>query len=226
MALPMISQAGVISTPLTSQLPEDTYVSYGGYDWTWASPYNVQFFNCSMAVKNDQFFTDHETVIYDNSGNECGLGANQLLAPSFHEGWSFFESLFAAELLSNPVTLEDYLFSLTGKDVYDVFTDSNGNLINSFEYWNTNNNLTAPYDQDFESDWTNNERFYKEIVVNSPTTMFFSLLSSNSTSFPLVNTVYVRKSTSSQPIPEPSTLLIIAVGLLTISLRKYLKPNH
>jgi|GEM_PF-1389801 len=74
------SRAGVIETPLS----EDSYISYQGLDWAWASSVNVQIYF-------DLITGDH----------------NELKAPEFHDGWRFAT---AAELniLVNELTVSAF----------------------------------------------------------------------------------------------------------------------
>jgi hypothetical protein len=96
--------AGII----TSDLAEDTYFSYGGYDWTWASSVNV---------------TNYERSIFGQ-----GILTNTFEDASFHSGW--MEIVNSAE---HPL-LEQLFSELTLAN----FTDDDNNQIHSAAYWNTN----------------------------------------------------------------------------------------
>lgn len=191
------SFAGLI-TPNTSSLAQNSYVTYGGYDWTWASTFNVQFYFCDPK-------SDDNTINYDTylstaySGNACNNPfSNQLMSVAYHQGWSFFEDLLPNSGSTLSVYLESFL-TANQTSVLDLFTDSNGNKIQSFGYWNTSINTTSGFSAPFVSDWRTKTR-----------AAFFDVQSV------FANTVYVRKS---QPVPEPSTILIFAIALLALSAR-------
>lgn len=95
--------AGIINSDLT----EDTYFSYGGYDWTWASSINI---------------TNYERIIFGQ-----GLVKNTFVDASFHDGW--IEIVNSAE---HP-TLKQLFSELTLSN----FLDSNDNPIHSAAYWNS-----------------------------------------------------------------------------------------
>jgi hypothetical protein len=95
--------AGIITTDLT----EDTYFSYGGYDWTWASPVNV---------------TNYEQSIFGGLKE-----TNTFESASFHVGW--MEIVNSAE---HP-DLVQLFWELTLAN----FTDASGNFIHSVRFWNS-----------------------------------------------------------------------------------------
>lgn len=196
------TRAGVITSPLVDDLNASHYVSFGGYDWTWASPVNIQFYRCQP--KND----DGSALIFDNYlTNTANIDAcapplaNQLLAPNFH-GWFFYEELFDTN-----VPINDFLAELAlanqKSSAQDLFIDDTGLVIESFSYWNTNT-FIATINNPFASDWRSNTRYID----------FFSSLAS-----PVKNTIYVRPTaTTIQSVPEPTTILILALALITLAL--------
>jgi hypothetical protein len=202
------ARASLITSPITSDLSENSYVSFGGYDWTWASPVNIQFYRC--LPKND----DGSALVYDDYLVEvanivsCAPPiANQLLAPSFH-GWFFYEELFDVN-----VPINDFLTSLAlaneKTSAQDLFIDNTGAVIESFAYWNTNS-FIATINNPFASDWRESSRYVD----------FISSLSS-----PVKNTIYVRpSSTTIQSVPEPTSIFMLAIALIGLALR-YKKQN-
>lgn len=97
------ASAGLITTELT----EDTYISIGGYDWTWASPVNV---------------SDYDFFDFGN-----GQVTNTFKDSNFHSGWMDIVNT------PNDPLLEQLFLGLTLAD----FTDKNGDIIHSVAYWNT-----------------------------------------------------------------------------------------
>jgi len=199
LSVSFFSSAGLI-TPKAAPLAQNTYVSYGGYDWTWASTYNVQFYFCDPKSDNStNNYDNYLTSVYSSSGSACNTDiSNQLMSADYHQGWSFFEDLFIN------TNINDYITGLATQNgilLQDFFKDGNGNKVQSFDYWNTSINTTSGFNSPFASDWRNKSR---------AAVSFFSDPSA------FANTIYVRKS---QPVPEPSTIFILAIGLLGLSAR-------
>jgi hypothetical protein len=95
-----ISQQAIASI-ITADLPENTYITYGGYDWTWASPvsvtnYSYDFFNGIELVPVENYFAD----------------------PTAHQGWMFISDELSA--LFENLTLED--FTDTNDDIIHSFS--------------------------------------------------------------------------------------------------------
>jgi len=82
------SFAGYISTDLT----EDSYITYAGYDWTWASSVNVTNYN------RTDFFTS-ETL------------TNTFSDASVHTGWMSFAAGSDLDLLFQQLTLAHFMDS-------------------------------------------------------------------------------------------------------------------
>jgi hypothetical protein len=193
-----IASANLIQSR-SSDIPVGSYVTYGGYDWVWASPVNNQFYMCDP--KNDDSSIDYDNFLTEvYTGSDCQASTssfiipNQLLAPSYYSnaGWDFFENLFTNQSLTEYFSSNNIII-----DEFFLNTDTQDN-IEAFSYWNTAINGTFAFGNPFASDWTGNARSISPF------------------SFEQANTVYVRKS---QPVPEPSTLLIFALGLIALAAR-------
>jgi hypothetical protein len=78
-----ISQQAMASI-ITADLPENTYISYAGYDWTWASP-----------VSSTEY-------VFDD-----GDSTNILQDPNFHMGWMFIVGENLTTLFDN-LSLSDF----------------------------------------------------------------------------------------------------------------------
>jgi len=76
--------AGLITTDLT----KDTYITYQGYDWTWASPVNTSIYKGTDPTHNE-----YVTNVFED--------------PSFHAGWMFIEGSKLKELFLQ-LTLADF----------------------------------------------------------------------------------------------------------------------
>jgi hypothetical protein len=115
-------------------------------------------------------------------------GGNKLYAPELQENWLFADDALI-NILKTELTLAD-------------FTDTNGNIIQSVEFFN------STYDHvdiaDFNSDF-----------VNSEWTIDGSFMSGL---FGGQETFYVRdlSATPPKPIPEPLTILIFATALILL----------
>ena len=73
---------------ITSNLADNSYITYGGYDWTWASPVN--------------------TTKYEGIDPATKLFVTNLFKdPSAHAGWFFIEGN-ELELLFSTLTLADF----------------------------------------------------------------------------------------------------------------------
>ena len=157
-ALFMMASSSASAGLITTDLTEDTYISYGGYDWTWASPVNVTNY-----VIND----------FQN-----GQRTNEFKDADFHAGW--MEIVNSA---NNP-DLESLFLDLELSDFIDV----NNVIISSVSYWNTlftdvdvtqfNERLGKKNDQG-DDQFFNYETFYVRAsntqapaTVPEPTTLF------------------------------------------------------
>lgn len=157
------------SSLITGDLAQNTYVEYGGYDWTWASPVNVQYFDGE----------NPDTLEWDT---------NELFGPADLDriGWMYIQG---SELESLFSTLPLHLFQ------------SNDGIINSVAYWNS---VFTHVDE-------NNFGLKSSLWVGQNSLNMFKQY----------ETFYVRASVTE--VPEPTTLLIFALGLLGLGLRKRLQ---
>jgi hypothetical protein len=156
-----ISQQAIAGI-ITADLPENTYISYAGYDWTWASP-----------VSSTEYVFD-------------GDSTNILQDPDFHMGWMFIVG-------ENLTTLFDDL-SLSD------FTDFNNDYIQSAAYWNSHFTHVDP------NDFSSGDYYNSSMVV-------FPDIYAN------FETFYVRVAVNS--IPEPLTIIIFTLGLITLTIRAF-----
>jgi hypothetical protein len=156
------SFAGYITTDLTS----DTYITYKGYDWTWAAPISTTNFS-------DIDPTTGEWV--DNIFED----------PTVHIGWMAIIDTNIKQLFAE-LTLSDF--------------QRNGQIIQSVAYWNSHFVHVDIADFNIKvgvkgaDGYTNetNDTFYVRNIANRPVAQ----------------------------VPEPSTLMIFAIALIALSLRK------
>jgi len=213
--------AGLISSSLDSA-DTPVFISYNGYDLTWASSFNIQFYGegCTDSLypnlsTNGQAQPNAQWV--NNDDNEC----NQLMSADYHQGWQFFETLNAQDNIA--ADLDAFLIEIIEdrfKVTYDVstpimaaFQDLSGNLIQSFDYWNTGSGASHNEDAFFNvaSDWTEQTTNIANVFQGIDMRLATS-------------TVYIRKQggVDPKPVPEPSTLLTFAIGLIALASKKRL----
>jgi hypothetical protein len=127
-----------------------------------------------------------------NGSSSC---QNQMFAPSYiNDGWDFFENIAGIDIVEVVQLFND-----------KKFNDGNGGYITGFQFWNTNSVIIPainPYNFSAISDWTKLspiglDPFQTGDIYNT-------------------NIFYTRVS---QPVPEPSTLLIFALGLIALAAR-------
>lgn len=111
----------------TNPLPLSTYITVGNLDWTWAAPINEQYW-----------------------------GSNELMAPSFHQGWRFATE---REFANHPS--------------FEAFLRQDNSVIQSAEYWNTV--YTHVDNWDFQNGYVSsawghswNETLYVRDAVGTP----------------------------------------------------------
>jgi hypothetical protein len=191
----------------TNDLTLDDYIVYNyegvDYDITWASSVNSERW-------------------YDSSYNY-----NTLLGPSIRQGWSF-----AGE--NNIPSLTNIFANLSGDEILAQFTD-NGSFVHSFAHWNTvftevDSTVFAGItlgtldikNKNIRSQWS------WEVPVNDDIALTDNLddkkaqrseiIGLNTTDYA---TFYIRQ-TATTPVPEPSTLMVFALGLIALVSKKKL----
>lgn len=185
----LYSQASIITTPL----PESSFITYNGIDWAWASPVSIQFDQCNASINNSEAYL---TSVMDDPNISC---VNQLLAPSFHDGWDFFDG-----------TREQLLAAMPD---LSLFEDNNGGYINAFDYWNTG--------YSFSNTGGINPFFVELGYVVSDWTTDAWIADINNVFY--YNVLYVRTHQDVQSVPEPTTLLIFSLGLIALVTRKKMR---
>ena len=165
-------------------------------DIVWASSIAFQFFGCSAPIPSPE---NYLSKVYGLEAGEDVKCVNQLLAPEYaNDGWMFIEQIDGVD-----IDLVSTLFK------QGLFADNQGGFKNGFEYWNTDAGAIAsvnPFGMRFISDWTILGQAGSDPFLQDP--RFYS------------NVFYARES---QPVPEPSTLMVFALGLLGLTLRKRIK---
>ena len=143
-------------------------------------------------------------------------GTNILYAPDLHDGWDFATSEELALFRSN-FSLSDFRFEIS-PGIYrykhavqfwnSFFTDVRicSDVDDSCEEQNVQNLI----DGEIRSSWTTDSNI--EILPG----LFFTIdaIDMESAHF---ETIYIRRN--AQPVPEPATLLIFALGIFALALR-------
>ena len=83
-----VFSSSVFASLITDDLTPDTYITYEGYDWTWASPVNTSIYKGTDPTHNE-----YVTNVFED--------------PSFHAGWMFIEGSELKELFLQ-LTLADF----------------------------------------------------------------------------------------------------------------------
>jgi len=168
-----VANAGLI----TSDLTEDTYITYNDIDWTWASPVNVTTW-----------------------------GTNTLYGPEQHAGWRY-ASLDELNVLRYTLKLAAF----TKKDA-----NGNDTYIQSVSYWN---DVFVSITEDIDpASSLSVDNFNAGMISSNPDYYSDGL-------FGDVNfweRFYVRDIADrvTAQVPEPSTIMIFAIALIALSLRK------
>jgi len=122
---------------------------------------------------------------------------NRFFAPDTIAGWDV-ATPDEFNFFSNNIFLSD-------------FTNTNGSYITAHSFWNTNDEVFDSEDfndGDIASAWVKDSTLnYNQNLI--PDDYWF-------------DTFYVRTHTAPNPVPEPSTLMIFALGLITLASRKKL----
>jgi len=154
--------------------------------------------------------------------------ASSVNSQRWHTSLSTFNTLFAPSYYNNSQwsyagldDIPDLLTIFNGRDIYSLFY-INQNYVHAFSHWNSIfNNVTN--DDDINVD---NVRSTWSWFVPDPDidlTVGSEVIAQQieiSESGATADTFYVRKS--SAPVPEPSTLMIFALGLIALASKKRL----
>ena len=136
-----------------------------------------------------------------------GSTFNTLYSPTIQTGWEY------ASLNATNNSLE--IFSdLSGVEILALFTDDNNSYIQAFEYWNseftssieTANILSPQIRSEWTITWEQYKTNYKGVDLYSREQDI------NNMAGAAYDTFYIRPS----QIPEPSTLMIFALGLIVL----------
>jgi len=175
--LSFITVSAANATLITTELSEDTYITYNDIDWTWASPVNI-----------------------------ASWGTNTLYGPEIHTGWRY-ASLDELDIIRGTLTLSAF----TEKDA-----DGNDIYIQSVEYWNdVFVSLTEDVNPESALSVTN---FSTGYISSDPSENFGGIHGDVSH----WERFYVR-DIADRPVsqvPEPSTIMIFAIALIALSMRK------
>ena len=120
------------------------------------------------------------------------FGGNTLYAPELQKNWKFADQTLL-NILKTELTLAD-------------FTTDNGDTIHSAQFFNS------------EFDYVDETNFNSGLVSSEWTAPDAFMVGF----FGGFETFYVRKTTDSPSIPEPSTLIIFALGLIALVSKKRL----
>lgn len=195
-SLSSLAQATLITTPLIAETDttRGSYITYQGIDIAWAANVNSERWYISL----DEY--------------------NTLQAPTTHDGWNY-----ATTEQWNMIT------ALTGSELLALFTrNSDSSYIQAFEYWNTY------YEEDLDGSNVLNGKISSNLSWFVPVGEDTDSLTEEqkiaqieeieliSSSF--YDTFYFRQSQigAPSPIPEPSTLMIFALGLIALVSKKKL----
>jgi len=119
-------------------------------------------------------------------------GQNILYAPELHKNWMFADQTLL-NILKTELTLAD-------------FTDINGNAIHAAQFFNS------------EYHYVDKDNFKPESISSewiAPNAFMASF-------FGQYETFYIRVHADSKSVPEPSTLMIFALGLIALASKKRL----
>ncbi|MDX2367509.1 MAG: PEP-CTERM sorting domain-containing protein [Colwellia sp.] len=192
--LSSVSQASLITALEIGDLSSEDYIVFEyndvSYDVAWASK-----------VNSERWYIPGTTDF------------NTLFAPTIHSGWEY------ASLNATNNSLE--IFSdLSGTQILDLFTDSGNNYIQAFKYWNSEfsssnetGNILTPQ---IRSEWAVTWADYQAMSISSISDTYINNVTGAS-----YDTFYIRPSliqgNGPTPVPEPSTLMIFALGLIALA---------
>jgi hypothetical protein len=208
------ASAGIIPTSVVD-ISDNHYVSYNGYDIMWVSATSYQFL-WSGIEPTDIEYSDYQDTVYQNTGTQSNIIYNQLLSSDFNGGdWRYFEELGLSGS-ANDFLIDIYESNFnTYTNGVSLLTDlffEGGQYKHAFQFWNatTESNLLILDDISFIGDFEFASQWEHE--------------SGEDWNAEFKNSFYIRQSAPTQPIPvpEPSAIMIFAVGLFTLVSRKKL----
>ncbi len=199
-----VSQATIL--PLNvNDLTSDDYIVYNydgvDYDIAWVSD-----------VSSEIWFIDSD------------YNYNLLFEADYHSGWNF-----AGE--NGIPTIDDIFSDISGEQLLAKFKRE-GQFVQAFEYWNSVFNTVLDdgdnlNNKEISSMWNWNIPLDMDIEALSPIEkedLDFEISDSDQNTF--YDTFYFRASVAqtddSTPVPEPSTLMIFALGLIALASKKRL----
>ena len=213
MLLTSVAHAGLIKDVNAGLIKDVNYITYQGVDFAWAS-----------SVNSERWFFNFE---YDY---------NTFLKPKTQAGWDFASD--------DELSL---LTALTRSELLALFTLDNQSLIHAFAFWNdifTEATVTDGFNchdplgiikdlcaTQIRSQWSwtvpDTDNFDSLTASQRVTEGKLQEKSmSESPRTPSYDTFYVRTSlgqgNGNTPIPEPSTLMIFALGLIALAGKKKL----
>ncbi|OUR77239.1 hypothetical protein A9Q75_15390 [Colwellia psychrerythraea] len=206
------ASAGTIPTSVVD-ISDNYYVSYNGYDIMWVSATSYQFLWSGFEPTDIQY-SDYQDTVYQNTDTQNNIIYNQLLSSNFNGGdWQYFEELgltgSANDFLIDIYESEFGLYTNGVSLLTDLFYEG-GQYKHAFEFWNatTENSLLILDDIQFNGDFSFASQREHE--------------SGEDWDAEFKNSFYIRQSAPTQPVPEPSTLMIFALGLVALASRKKL----
>jgi len=157
------------------------------------------------------------------------LGFNELYNPTIHSGWNYAGKSGLPELL-DIFSSEDEILSLF---------KLNGLYIHAFDYWNSAfvtvdtslnnlNNISGEEDlinKNIKSalSWSGAAKSFDAMTLEEKGAEINAIMSASGSSY---DTFYVRERPNLEqepkPVPEPSTLMIFALGLIALASKKRL----
>lgn len=179
------------ATLIQSNITSDSYITYNGIDIAWASK-----------VNSERYYISLDEV-------------NVLLTPDVQNGWVYGST---EQLLM--------LTSLSGNDLLALFTRNDGSYINAFEYWNTIysgvDNTNDVLAGQIRSEWVWSIPLNDDLASKTDSEKGLQAYEITNTTGSAYDTFYFRVANSNNsgtPVPEPSTLLIFAMGLLALTFK-------
>jgi len=172
-------------------------------DWAWASSVNVQYDGFfELDVNGELIFDENGNPVLQDSTDQY----NELYAPEHIEGWRI-------------ATDEEFSFFQNNVGI-ESFINADKTYIVATSFWNSfyTENEDISIDAFPESNGLNGSGYKASSWVDGS---FYDVDNYNPTW--VYDTFYVRTHSSDpQPVPEPSTLMIFALGLTVLASKKKL----